>query len=726
MSFHDSDHHFKHQVTPDTGASKTIFAKNILDGQNIKISPKPDALELYTAAGEPMTVNGQVQLTATFKGKSKLIDGLVSEDLTNEILMSWYDCEDIGSVSITRLVSLQHPSAQIEKLKKKYESILRNNLSDLPMKGPPMKIHFKKEAIEKGIRPMKIFTASQTPLHIKPAADKVLAEAIKSKLIEEVPINEPSDWCSRGFFVTKPNGGARLVVDLSYLNSFIERPVHPFVAGTDLLKNLDPNSKVFCKLDAVLGYYQIPLDEHSKKFFTFLLSSGRYRYLRAPMGCSASSDEWCKRSDAALAGIPGVQKLVDDILIEAKDYNQLFERTETVLNRCVDSNITISLKKMEIGESVVFAGYNISSKGIHPIEERIAAIKNFPTPQNTTNLKSFLGLANQLGHFVPDLTHSVNALRGLLKKNIAWQWLPDQEGAFKTTKEILTGNLVLRPFNPNYDTELVTDASRIGLGFALLQVDTLTKNRHLIQCGSRSLSSPETRYAVCELEGLAILYGITKCRHYLLGMDHFTVVTDHKPLKGVFAKDLSDIENARLRRYRERLTGYNFDLSWREGKTNHIADALSRAPVFPPDETEREGFVDVCRAITTLQKDPDPILAPMIKAAKADTDYQMIIQALGNVKNPKSLPLNHPGRQFSSFWSELSVDGHLGLIILNSNRIVVPKSQRQDLLHLIHAAHCGTGKSNWRAKELYFWRGMNSEITLLVQNCDICCPFLPS
>jgi hypothetical protein len=111
-------------------------------------------------------------------------------------------------------------------------------------------------------------------------------------------------------------------------------------------------------------------------------------------------------------------------------------------------------------------------------------------------------------------------------------------------------------------------------------------------------------------------------------MDHFTVVTDHKPLKGVFAKDLSVIENARLRRYRERLTGYNFDLSWREGKTNHIADALSRAPVFPPDETEREGFVDVCRAITTLQKDPDPILAPMIKATKADTDYQMIIQAL--------------------------------------------------------------------------------------------------
>ena len=189
---------------------------------------------------------------------------------------------------------------------------------------------------------------------------------------------------------------------------------------------------------------------------------------------------------------------------------------------------------------------------------------------------------------------------------------------------------------------------------------------------------------------------------------------------------ISDIENARLRRYRERLTGYNFELSWQEGKSNHIADALSRAPVFPPDETENEGFVDVCRAIKILQSKPDPILEPMIKASKADTDYQMIIEALGKIKTPKNLPINHPGRQLSSVWSELSVDNNLGLIILNGNRIVVPKSERKNLLQLIHASHCGTGKSNWRAKELYFWRGMNSEINALVHNCEICRPFLPS
>ena len=64
-------------------------------------------------------------------------------------------------------------------------------------------------------------------------------------------------------------------------------------------------------------------------------------------------------------------------------------------------------------------------------------------------------------------------------------------------------------------------------------------------------------------------------------MDTFKVITDHKPLKGVFQKDLPDVENVRLRRYREKLTEYNFQIEWREGKLNEIADALSQAPVFP-------------------------------------------------------------------------------------------------------------------------------------------------
>ena len=78
MSFQDSNTHFWHDIIPDSGSSRTIFGKQLLDKQGIKFEPNTDAEQLYNASNNPMCVNGTVQLTATFNGKSKLIDGLVS------------------------------------------------------------------------------------------------------------------------------------------------------------------------------------------------------------------------------------------------------------------------------------------------------------------------------------------------------------------------------------------------------------------------------------------------------------------------------------------------------------------------------------------------------------------------------------------------------------------------------------------------------------------------
>ena len=91
MSFQNSKIDFWHDVIPDSGSSRTIFGKGLLDKQGIKYEPNLDSEELYNASSNPMTVNGTVQLTATFNGKSKLIDGLVSEDLKDKILLSWFD-----------------------------------------------------------------------------------------------------------------------------------------------------------------------------------------------------------------------------------------------------------------------------------------------------------------------------------------------------------------------------------------------------------------------------------------------------------------------------------------------------------------------------------------------------------------------------------------------------------------------------------------------------------
>lgn len=191
-------------------------------------------------------------------------------------------------------------------------------------------------------------------------------------------------------------------------------------------------------------------------------------------------------------------------------------------------------KKFQFGQEIKFAGFVVSPEGVKPDPGKVEAISEFPVPQDITELRSFLGLVQQLGSFIPDLSNTKEPLRGLLKKNVVYQWLEDHQTAFAQTKSILTSDLLVQYFDTNLRTELLTDDSRLkGIGFALIQRDSNDRIR-LIQCGSRSLSKTETNYAVCELEALAIKYAIERCSFYLRGCPQFDVLTDHRPLVGIF------------------------------------------------------------------------------------------------------------------------------------------------------------------------------------------------
>ena len=108
----------------------------------------------------------------------------------------------------------------------------------------------------------------------------------------------------------------------------------------------------------------------------------------------------------------------------------------------------------------------------------------------------------------------------------------------------------------------------------------------MVQCGSCAVTPTQQRYATIELECLAIQWAIKKCDFYLRGLPNFVVHTDHRPLEGIFKKGISEMQNARLMRMREKLVEYNFKVHWVEGKNHKIADTLSRYPVFAPNEEE--------------------------------------------------------------------------------------------------------------------------------------------
>ena len=245
----------------------------------------------------------------------------------------------------------------MSKLMKTFDSEFSDELSEEPMRAPAMKIHLKPNA-----KPLCISTARQVPLRFKEESDKEVQSYIDKGVI--VKVTEPTTWCAPGFFVPKPDGKrVRMVTDFTGLNEFVDRPVHPFPSVSEIVQSVPSTAKFFAKLDAVHGYFQLALDEESSRLTTFLLPSRRYRYLRAPMGLSASSDEWCRTSDWIVEGFPWAMKIVDDTLVWASDLHTLEQRVTQVLERCKQLNITISKKKFQIAEELVFAGYVFGAEG---------------------------------------------------------------------------------------------------------------------------------------------------------------------------------------------------------------------------------------------------------------------------------------------------------------------------------------------------------------------------
>jgi hypothetical protein len=75
----------------------------------------------------------------------------------------------------------------------------------------------------------------------------------------------------------------------------------------------------------------------------------------------------------------------------------------------------------------------------------------------------------------------------------------------------------------------------------------------------------------------------------------------------------------------------------------------------------------------------------LVNAANNCTNYQWIVKAVKEVKNPKRLPTTYPGRSLNSVWSDLSIQD--GLIVVNGTRIFIPEKERKEILEKLHISH---------------------------------------
>ena len=627
---------------------------------------------------------------------------------------------------------------QFEALKAEFPRVFDVQSTLRKMVGEPMRIELTDDAV-----PHALSTARNIPFCWRQDVREQLDDLLIKDIIE--PVEHPTPWCHPIVPVAKrsPDGtvsGCRLTVDFTKLNRFVKRPAHPVRSPQDAVAAITPGATVFTKLDSKAGYHQVPIREEDQDLTCFITPWGRFKYKRAPMGIVSSGDVYNQRGDAALGDIPNTCKVVDDVLAYDSEYEAHVAHVRQILQRCDDHGITLNPEKCCFAEAEVeFCGYNISSTGYTADDKKIRAIKSFPKPSNITDLRSFLGLVNQLGSFSSDVAAAAEPLRQLLRPRNAWLWTPAHDQAFAAVKVALLSPPVLDFFDPLRRTVLETDAARSGgLGFCLRQLDNAGRWR-LIQCGSRFLSETESRYAVIELELLALAWACRKCSIYLSGMQQFEVMTDHRPLIPILnSKSMADIENPRLQRLRERLSQFNFVATWRQGKLHAIPDALSRAPVDDPGPDDEEAEQDISHQIASmvarLVSDVtdtdggsnvfrDVALSELRAAAEKDPEMIALKDAIwaGFPEHRTQLdPLLGP------YWGLrdcLAVDD--GLVVCG-RRLVIPQCLRRSTLQRLHASHQGVERTKRRARQTVYWPRVDQDIANFIGACSKCQLHLPS
>lgn len=152
---------------------------------------------------------------------------------------------------------------------------------------------------------------------------------------------------------------------------------------------------MFSTVDALCGYWQIPLAEEDQHLATFITPYRRFRYILGPMGFAAMGDTFCLRGDKALQGVMNSVKVADNILLYDEDYLTHLRRLDNILSKCKTHGITLNADTFILAaHKVTFYYCELSKDDVAADPEKIRAIAEFNTPANLTALRSFMGLVN--------------------------------------------------------------------------------------------------------------------------------------------------------------------------------------------------------------------------------------------------------------------------------------------------------------------------------------------
>ena len=606
--------------------------------------------------------------------------------------------------------------------------------------------------------------------HIPPALFQEVREHLKEMLQIGAIRNSSSPFSSNVVLVRKKDGSLRFCIDYRKLNQRTRKDAYAIPRIDDNL-HLLAGAKYFSTLDLKAGYWQVELKEEDKAKTAFQVGSlGFYEANRMPFGLCNAPATFQRLMERVMGDINLRDCLIylDDIIIFSSTFEEHIERLEAVFKRLEEHNLKLKPSKCELFcERVLYLGHIVSREGIHTDPSKIEAVKKWPIPQNTKDVRKFLGFTGYYRRFVKGYAALARPLTDLLvghptkqkgkkKKVVAktpFKWGQEEQTSFEAIISHLTSPPVLAYADYSRPFELHTDASCNGLGAVLYQQNDGKKR--VIAYASRSLRPSEKNYPAHKLEFLALKWAVVEKFHDYLYGTKFEAVTDNNPLTYIFTTAKLD---ATGQRWVASLSNYNFSIQYRSGKSNSDADGLSRVRtndqeniVFPEVlkaicqsstlSVEQCPFIE-CMAITDTTDGTEDIPENLLetftlspkdwrKAQKDDPTLRCIIHSLqtgSRVSASRTQTESTLDCRYLKEWDRffISRDGVLyRKTIINEQefqQLVIPIDFRDVVFRALHddLGHQGRDRTISLIKQRFFWPGIDSYVWDRVRQCSRC------
>jgi len=564
--------------------------------------------------------------------------------------------------------------------------------------------------------------------------------------------------------VKKKDGSLRLCVDYRKLNLCVIKDKYPLPRVEDLLVRA-ARAKVFSKVDMKMGFHQIPIKESHQKYLAFTVGSELLTYRSLPFGLVTSPAEFCRVVNDVLRPLGDrVVAYVDDILILSDSVLQHVGDVEAVVKALAEACFRIALKKCVLFSSKIqFLGHMVSHGEISQDPARTKAILEQPNPVTPKALRSVLGSFNYYRPFIKDFATLAAPLYQALQRRPgdAFPLKAKELQVLTSLRQKLTTTPALSAFSSDLKTRVEVDASKFGVGAVLAQP------RHAKLWGpvafmSKAYTPREQAFGARDLELYGMYLAILHWRVYLSGRP-FEVLSDHQGLTLLQGAKFSN----RIRRWVMGLSDFDFVVKYRSGRTNVVADLLSRA--FPANEDFATDAVTVTtfdvesQEVRALQEDDDPDAdegnpddyKDAEESAKVDErglDHKHIGHRDAAVNPDWDLPSRDEflratrtcpslkpvldvleGTLHSVFRLRVSAKRVVesqklmlkeGLIVTGKGQIVPPEDFRLRIIMLYHvspfAAHVARDATAASISTSFWWPNLNYDVEAYVKSCVPC------